>query len=194
MKWTEMRLPCCKRPLPARLDCVEKVTCVCGQEYLPKVIEEYNELMDLIIGWRSIINSKALIKCEEGEGEFVADIMRRGIKLIESFEHIPNDNRIYKTKHKIIKGVNCCSCGRPKRVQNVAWIYCNIFNDHMLSLAGFDETGELHGCVSYEPKDWKPVTPLTHIDRSNECPNCGSPLEDNGSCSDVGNNNCFYQK
>lgn len=26
-----------------------------------------------------------------------------------------------------------------------------------------------------------------------ECPDCGSPLEDNGACSDVGNNNCRYQ-
>jgi hypothetical protein len=26
------------------------------------------------------------------------------------------------------------------------------------------------------------------------CPNCGSPLEDNGCCSDVGDNNCQYIK
>ena len=26
-----------------------------------------------------------------------------------------------------------------------------------------------------------------------ECPDCGSPLEDNGRCSDVGSNNCQYQ-
>ncbi len=27
-----------------------------------------------------------------------------------------------------------------------------------------------------------------------ECPVCGSLLEDNGKCSDVGSNNCQYQK
>ena len=26
-----------------------------------------------------------------------------------------------------------------------------------------------------------------------ECPDCQSPLEENGACSDVGNNNCQYQ-
>ena len=26
------------------------------------------------------------------------------------------------------------------------------------------------------------------------CPICGSPLEENGSCLDVGSNNCQYQK
>lgn len=29
--------------------------------------------------------------------------------------------------------------------------------------------------------------------KSLHCPWCESPLEDNGKCSDVGNNNCMYQ-
>ena len=28
----------------------------------------------------------------------------------------------------------------------------------------------------------------------NDCPICESPLEDNGACSDLGSNNCQYQK
>lgn len=31
------------------------------------------------------------------------------------------------------------------------------------------------------------------IEPTKECPNCLSPLEDNGACSDVGSNNCQYQ-
>ena len=29
-------------------------------------------------------------------------------------------------------------------------------------------------------------------EKPNECPDCGSPLEENGCCSDVGSNNCQY--
>lgn len=36
-----------------------------------------------------------------------------------------------------------------------------------------------------EIKNHKPIEEI--------CPVCESPLEDNGKCSDVGNNNCMYQ-
>lgn len=34
---------------------------------------------------------------------------------------------------------------------------------------------------------------LKETRKSLQCPRCESPLEDNGKCSDVGDNNCFYQ-
>lgn len=40
------------------------------------------------------------------------------------------------------------------------------------------------GMGPFVPKDFKEEI---------ECPDCKSPLEDNGVCSDVGSNNCQYQ-
>ena len=81
-----MIFPCCKVELPASLDGVEVATCACGQLFLPSVIIEYNEMRDIIRGWRDVVNGKALIKCEPGEEHFVADLVRRGIQILSRGE------------------------------------------------------------------------------------------------------------
>ena len=80
--WKDMVFPCCKKNLPASLDGVAIATCSCGMQYLPKVIADYNEMLNIIIGWRSVVNDKAQIICKEGEGTFVANLIRRGVRFI----------------------------------------------------------------------------------------------------------------
>ena len=75
-----MRYPCCNKELPAPLDGVALVTCPCGQTYLPQVIVDYNEMVEILKGWRDVVNGKALIKAEPGEGPFISDLCRRGLK------------------------------------------------------------------------------------------------------------------
>ena len=48
----------------------------------------------------------------------------------------------------------------------------------------FPESDIIDSCIRQWAKD----------QFENDCPICESPLEDNGACSDVGNNNCQYQK
>ena len=49
-----------------------------------------------------------------------------------------------------------------------------------------------HGELLAEESEEKEV--LADESHSNECPVCKSPLEDSGSCSDVGDNGCDYLK
>ena len=51
---------------------------------------------------------------------------------------------------------SCVSCKREDK----AWIYCGIFNNEMLEIKGFDETGELHGCNYYMKMSPREVTDL----------------------------------
>lgn len=51
----------------------------------------------------------------------------------------------------------------------------------------FPEPGIIGSCIRQWARDQ-----FTE-EETKECPDCGSPLEDNGACSDVGNNNCQYQ-
>ena len=74
-----MIFPCCGEKLPAPLGGVELATCACGQSFLPKVITDYNEMMEIIAGWRDVTNGKARIIAEPGEEKFIADLMRRGL-------------------------------------------------------------------------------------------------------------------
>ena len=83
MEWTDMIFPCCKISIPAPLDGVAEIQCRCGAQFPPKVIKDYNELVDQIKGWRDIVNGKALIKPEPGETSFVTDLMRRGRKILD---------------------------------------------------------------------------------------------------------------
>ena len=41
------------------------------------------------------------------------------------------------------------SCVRCKRETKQARVYCDIYNNQMLNIKGFDETGELHGCSEF---------------------------------------------
>lgn len=43
-------------------------------------------MLSIIIDWRSVTNEKAVIKCEEGEEHFVANLMRRGGRIIRGSE------------------------------------------------------------------------------------------------------------
>ena len=85
----EMVGPCCKKLLPASVESMERVICSCGESYSPQVIYEYNkmlsehnEMLSILRGWRDVVNGKALIKCADGEGPFVADLCRRGISIL----------------------------------------------------------------------------------------------------------------
>ena len=82
----EMIFPCCKKELPAPLEGVALATCACGQSFLPSVITEYNEMLDVLIGWRDVVNGKAYIKVEPGEEKFVGDLVRKGLELIISID------------------------------------------------------------------------------------------------------------
>lgn len=76
-----MIFPCCKQELPVPLGGVEKVTCLrCNQSYLPSIIIDYNEMVDVITDWRDVTNGKAQIIAEPGEASFIAELMRRGLK------------------------------------------------------------------------------------------------------------------
>lgn len=75
-----MIFPCCKTELSASLEGVSFVTCKCGQSFTPNVIIEYNEMMTIITDWRDVVNGKAHIVAEPGEGKFVADLVLRGLK------------------------------------------------------------------------------------------------------------------
>jgi len=76
----KMIYPCCKKELPAPLNGTAAVTCPCGQKYLPDVIIDYNEMVEILKGWRDAVNGKASIKAEPGEGLFIADLCQRGLK------------------------------------------------------------------------------------------------------------------
>ena len=76
-----MIFPCCKKELPAPLDLMpEKIWCPCGQSYLPSVVIEFNEMIDIIKDWGRVVSGKALIKAEPGEEKFIANLIRRGLK------------------------------------------------------------------------------------------------------------------
>ena len=73
-----MVFPCCKKPLPAPLDGVAKVQCPCGNQYIPSVIEAFNQMVDIIKGWRGVTNGKAFVKAEPGQAHFIATLMGAG--------------------------------------------------------------------------------------------------------------------
>lgn len=76
--WT---FPCCKdKLLPAPLDGVAMATCPCGLSYDPRVITAYNEMVDIITDWRDVINGKAVIRAEEGQEYFIANLLGRGLR------------------------------------------------------------------------------------------------------------------
>lgn len=76
--WT---FPCCKDVvLPASLDGVAMATCPCGLSYVPKVIIEYNEMVDIITDWRNAVNDKVHMIAITGEEKFLVDLIERSIK------------------------------------------------------------------------------------------------------------------
>lgn len=82
-----MIFPCCKKELPAALDLKpEKIWCSCGQSYLLSVIIEYNEMRNIIIGWRDVnINENIQMVCKNGGEKVVVDLLRRGNKFTQNF-------------------------------------------------------------------------------------------------------------
>lgn len=105
-----MIYPCCKKDLSAPLDGPALVTCPCGQAYLPEVISTYNEMIDIIIGWRDVLNGKAQVKAEPGEGPFIADLMRRGIEIIVLNEAIEFEETYDCPIHGDMGEIDCPRC------------------------------------------------------------------------------------
>jgi len=50
----------------------------------------------------------------------------------------------------IDQDVKCCMCKRQDRINSTGWIYCEIYNQLVDMVKGFDETGETVGCSEYE--------------------------------------------
>lgn len=78
----QMVFPCCKKPLPAPLDGTASVQCPCGNTYLPYIINEFNQLVDVVRGWRSVFIGKALIKPEPNQVDFVSSLVKAGDSLL----------------------------------------------------------------------------------------------------------------
>lgn len=79
--------PCCKTELPAPLDGVERVICTCSLVYTPQTIRDWNDMYEIIKSWRDVVNGKAQIICEKGEEKFIANLIRKGIKVLSENIH-----------------------------------------------------------------------------------------------------------
>ena len=44
------------------------------------------DVIDIVKGWRSVVNGKAQIICNSGEEKFIADLVRKGVAFIEEVE------------------------------------------------------------------------------------------------------------
>lgn len=83
-KWEEMIFPCCGKFLPDPLSGVETATCLdCNQDFIPKIIIEYNKMFNIIQRLnRAWLSKKVMIKCLGSWGEYVADIFHDSRKTI----------------------------------------------------------------------------------------------------------------
>lgn len=103
--------------------------------------EYYGEYNDDLTIWR--VKPK---HCQELTfEEFKTQILGESKFLSE----LDNDTKECNMKDLIIKNSNksCSNCGKCN-----TFIYCDIFNS-LIGIDNFDETGEIHGCVLFQPKN-----------------------------------------
>jgi len=58
-------------------------------QFIVKACNAHDELVEIVKGWRAVVNEKALIKCEPGEEKFVADLVHKQADLLTKLEATP---------------------------------------------------------------------------------------------------------